>query len=208
MSKIRVVIVDDHAVVRQGFRATLESASDIEVVGEAGDGREAVRVVKAQQPDVVLLDLQIPGASGPELCWQIGDASENSAILILSAFLNPHLLKSCMMGGARGYLLKDAEDLDMAAQVRAAHAGNTIFDPRVADMAATLLRTDDNHIALSRRELQVLKLMAEACTNSEIAETLFISVNTVKGHVKEVLSKLGARNRVEAVTEGRLRNLV
>jgi len=208
VNRIRVALVDDHHVVREGFRATLEHAEDMEIVGEAGEAEEAVSLVARLKPDVVLLDLQVPGASGPELCWRVSEASPESAVVVLTAFLNPHLLKACLLGGIRGYLLKDAAHLDLAAAVRTAHSGDTVFDPRATNMVASFIREANAHDALTRRELQVLRLMSKGLTNKEIGERLFISLNTVKGHVAEIMVKLGSRNRVEATAEARARNLI
>lgn len=208
MNKMRIVLIDDHAVVRHGFRASLEHSPDMEVVGEAGEAEEAVRLVANVKPDVIFLDLQVPGASGPELCWRVAEASPQSAILILTAFLNPDLLRACMLGGARGYLLKTSDVLDLAAAVRDVSTGNAVFDPDVANMLASFFRSVESHEALTRRELQVLRLMSKGLTNKEIAEELFISLNTVKGYVKEIMAKLGSKNRMETVAEARVRNLI
>lgn len=209
MSVIRVMLIDDHEVVRRGLRAALECDPGIEVVGDAGQAQQAIALVSSLKPDVALLDLQLPDASGPQVCWSMAEASPQTAIVILTAFLNPQLLKACLLGGARGYVLKEAENLDLPALVRAAHAGQAVFDPQVAAVFTALISpAGTSSDALTLRELQVLQLMSEGLTNKQIGDRLFLSPSTVKGYVREIMTKLGCQNRVEAVVEGRARNLI
>jgi DNA-binding NarL/FixJ family response regulator len=209
MSQIRVAIVDDHLYVREGVRSLLGKEKGIDIVGEAEDATTGLKLVEELQPDVIILDLQMPGISGAEICWKISSVSPATRILILSAFLNPALLKSCLAAGAKGYLLKDAKGLDIAAAIKTIFQGGTVFDERVNALSREMLSGPIEVIEpLSARELQVLSLLCEASTNQEIAESLTISLNTTKGHVKEIMRKLNCRNRVEVVIKAQEYNLV
>lgn len=208
-SILSIVLVDDHKVVRAGIRTLLETSHDLRVVGEADTGREGVRMVERTRPDVVILDLQMPDMSGVEVCSRISSVAPETKVLILSAFLNAQLLKGCLEAGAAGYLMKDAENLDIVAAVRSIAAGNTVFDRRVDMLEHALGRErHDSFGVLSPRELQVLGLLCRGFTNQEIAEELDMSLNTVKGHVKEIMRKLDCRNRVEVVVWAREHHLI
>ena len=209
MKPIRVVLVDDHWIVRQGLRSVLNGDPAFEVVGEAADGEKALRLVDKQQPDVVLLDLQMPGLGGVEACQRIAKASPRTAILILTAFFDQSLIDACLRAGARGYLLKDVENLRLKAQLRAVVAGHAALDPRAARMLTEYLQqSEPAPNVLTAREFEVLHLMARGLLNREIGAELSITENTVKGHVKEILAKMDARNRVEAVFRARERGLL
>jgi DNA-binding NarL/FixJ family response regulator len=140
MKPIRVVLVDDHWIVRQGLRSVLNGDPAFEVVGEAADGEQALRLVGQQQPDVVLLDLQMPGLSGVEVCQHLAEVSPHTAILILTAFFDQSLIDACLRAGARGYLLKDVENLPLEAQLRAVAEGHAALDPRVARVLTEYLQ--------------------------------------------------------------------
>jgi two-component system response regulator DevR len=200
MNPLRVVLVDDHHIVRQGLRSILEPDPQFEVVGEAGNGADALRIVAEQQPDIVLLDLKLPDMGGVELCQRISEANPQTAVLILTAFIDRGLVDACLRAGARGYLLKDAENLHLQEQLLAVVQGHAALDPRAADVLTDyLLKHKPSPEVLSLRELEVLRLIAQGLTNKEIGAKLYISENTVKGHVKEILTKMNARNRIEAV---------
>ena len=209
MSPLRVVLVDDHHIVRQGLRSILEPDSRFEVVGEAGNGADALRIVAEQQPDIVLLDLKLPDMGGVELCQRISEANPQTAVLILTAFIDRGLVDACLRAGARGYLLKDAENLHLQEQLLAVVQGHAALDPRAADVLTDyLLEHKPSPEVLSLRELEVLRLIAQGLTNKEIGAKLYISENTVKGHVKEILTKMNARNRIEAVLVAKERGLL
>jgi DNA-binding NarL/FixJ family response regulator len=209
MTKIRVALIDDHMLVREGICALLESADDIIVVGEAADYESALAVVAESSPDVILLDLQLPGTSGAELCWQIVQHNPDSAVLILTAFLNPQLLKTCLSAGIRGYLLKDAEKLDIVSAVRTVVSGGTVFDKRVSVLEGELLGEGRFLFdRLTAQELRVIALLGRGLTNAEISEALSITLNTTKGHIREIMRKMDCRNRVEIVVRARENNLI
>ncbi len=207
MKPIRVVLVDDHRIVRQGLRSILDPDPRFEVVGEAANGDEALCVVAEQQPDIVLLDLQLPSMGGVELCHRIVQASPEIAVLILTAFIDRNLVNVVLKAGARGYLLKDAENLRLQERLLSVVEGHTALDPRAADVLADYVRQRPLQ-ALNLREMEILRLIAQGLTNREIGEQLYLSENTIKGYVKTILSKMGARNRIEAVFLARERSLI
>ncbi len=207
MKPIRVVLVDDHRIVRQGLRSILDPDPRFEVVGEAANGDEALCVVAEQQPDIVLLDLQLPSMGGVELCHRIVEASPEIAVLILTAFIDRNLVNVVLKAGARGYLLKDAENLRLQERLLSVVQGHTALDPRAADVLADYVRQRPLQ-ALNLREMEILRLIAQGLTNREIGEQLYLSENTIKGYVKTILSKMGARNRIEAVFLARERSLI
>jgi DNA-binding NarL/FixJ family response regulator len=209
MKPVRLVLVDDHKVVRQGLRFILDPDPRFEVVGEANSGEDALRLVSELKPDAVILDLHLPDAVGAEICRRIVELHPKVAVLVLTAFVDRQLVDACLRAGARGYLLKDAESLHLEEQVLAAVRGQTPLDPRAAGIVTDfLLQHKPAPEDLSLRELEVLQLISHDLTNREIGAKLYISVNTVKQHVKQILAKLGARNRVEAVLKARERNLL
>ena len=209
MNPIRVVLVDDHYIVRQGLRSILDPDPRFEVVGEAGNGVNALRVVTERQPDAVLLDLKLPDMGGVDLCQRIIRACPETAVLILTAFIDHDLVDACLRAGAQGYLLKDAENLHLCEHLIAVVKGHAALDPRAANVLTDYLRQHaPSPDLLSPRELQVLRLIAQGLTNKEIGATLYISENTVKGHVREILAKMNARNRIEAVLLAKERRLV
>ncbi len=207
MNPVRVVLVDDHRIVRQGLRSILDPDPRFEVVGEAANGAEALSVVAEQQPDIVLLDLELPSMGGVELCQRIVQASPEIAVLILTAFIDRNLVNVVLQAGARGYLLKDAENLRLQERLLSVVQGHTALDPRAADVLVENVRRRPAQ-ALNLREMEILRLIAQGLTNREIGDQLYLSENTVKGYVKNILSKMGARNRIEAVFLARERRLI
>jgi two-component system response regulator DevR len=209
MKPVRLALVDDHKIVRQGLRSILDPDPRFEVVGEAGSGEEALRLLPERKPDAVILDLHLPDAAGAELCRRIVELYPKVVVLILTAFVDRQLVDACLRAGARGYLLKDAENLHLEEQVLAAVRGQTPLDPRAAGIVTDfLLEHKPPSEQLSPREMEVLQLIAHDLTNREIGAELYVSVNTVKQHVKRILAKLEARNRVDAVRKARERNLL
>lgn len=209
MNPIRVVLVDNHRLVRQGLRSLLDPDPDFEVVAEAGDGAQGLRAVAEHQPDVVILDIKLDDANGTTLCEPILSASPQTAILILTAFIDRSLVETCLAAGAKGYLLKDTEHLHLKESLRTVVAGHTALDPRAADYLV-------NHVKhrgaspemLTPRELEVLGLIAKGLTNREIAERLYLSQHTIKGYVKEILAKMGVHSRLKAAMLARDRGAI
>jgi len=209
MKPIRVLLVDDHSIVRQGMQSLLEPDTRFEVVGSVSNGEEAVRLVAELAPDVVLLDLQMPGMSGVEVCQEVKQVSPDTEILILTAFFDQSLVDACLRAGARGYLLKDAENLHIQERLLEIVQGHAVLDPRAAGLLADfLVGHDPQPDVLTAREMEVLWEMALGLSNKEIGAKLFIAENTVKGHVKEILAKMGVRNRIEAIGQARERGLL
>jgi DNA-binding NarL/FixJ family response regulator len=209
MNPVRVVIVDDHRIVRQGLRSILDPDSRFEVVGEAANGADALRVTTEQNPDVVLLDLKLPDMSGVELCQRILQVCPDTAVLILTAFIDRNLVNTCLQAGAKGYLLKDAENLHLREQILFVVKGHAALDPRAADVLTEFIRKNEQPPKmLNLREVEILRLIAQGLTNKEIGSQLHLSENTVKGYVKDVMAKLDVHNRIEAVLLAKERGLI
>lgn len=206
---IRVLLVDDHAMIRAGFRTILDAQDGIEVVGEAATGAEAVAAASALQPDVITMDVQMPDMDGIEATRRMAaDPAVAAAIAIVTTFDRDDYLFAALDAGASGFLLKNAAPEDLTAAVRVLAAGDAMLAPevtrRVLERFAAGPASDTGTVPvlaepLTEREAEVLRLMAEACSNAEIAATLFIGEATVKTHVSNILRKLGARDRVQAV---------
>jgi len=199
---ITVLIADDHAVVRSGLRLLLESQDDIEVVEEAGSADEAVRHARLHKPDVVLLDVVMPGRSGIEAVPDILQAAKGAKVLVLSMQDDPRYVREAFAAGASGYVLKEAADVEVVAAVREVAAGGRYVHPAlgarlVAAEAEAASRTADD--PLSEREREVLRLLALGHTNQEIAKMLFISVRTAETHRAHIMQKLGLSSRAELV---------
>jgi DNA-binding NarL/FixJ family response regulator len=199
---IRVLIVDDHAVVREGLRTFLELQDGIEVIGEAPDGEQAVRQVLALSPDVVLMDLMMPGLDGIGAMRQLHQSGSASRVIVLTSFLDDERLMPALAAGAAGYLLKDVEPSELARAVRSACAGEALIDPTVAARLLHQLSAPgpaaDGLERLTRREREVLDLIVTGHSNKRIALALQISEKTVKAHVGRVLAKLGVADRTQA----------
>jgi DNA-binding NarL/FixJ family response regulator len=198
---IAVLIVDDHAVVREGLRAFLELQDGIEVAGEAGDGEEALERALALRPDVILMDLVMPKLDGVGAMRELRARVPGSRVIVLTSFLDDERLLPAIQAGAAGYLLKNAEPAELARAIRAAQAGETIIDPTVASRLVQAIadgRRSTAERSLTRREREVLELIARGRSNKRIAFELGISEKTVKTHVGHVLAKLGVSDRTQA----------
>jgi NarL family two-component system response regulator LiaR len=200
---VTVLLVDDHALVRGGVRAYLDTQPDIEVVGEAGSGAEAVRQAETLVPDVVLMDLVMPGMDGIEATQRVRQVSPRSQVVVLTSFHEDSHIFPALKAGALSYLLKDAGPEEVAAAVRAAARGEVTIHPSIAARLVRQVRGVEDQPAnpyteLTEREEQVLRLIAEGRSNAEIAAELVISEKTVKGHVGNVLSKLHLADRTQA----------
>ena len=204
MSPLRVVIADDQPMMRAGFKAVLEATGDIEVVGEAGNGEEAVQVVTERAPDVVLMDIRMPVMDGIEATRRL----PRQKVLILTTFGVDDYIIAALRAGASGFLLKDAPTAKVVEAVRAVAAGDAVLSPAVTRqlldqvgrrLPAAVSQEPEGLAQLTEREREVLRMLAAGLTNAEIAAALVVSETTVKSHVSNLLGKLGLRDRVQAV---------
>jgi DNA-binding NarL/FixJ family response regulator len=209
-ARIRILIVDDHHVVRHGLRQLLEREPDMEVVGEAGSGTEAVRVATEQQPDVVLLDVKLDDLDGPEVCRRIGSAAPGTAVVMLTSYLQDAVILRSLAAGAKGYLIKDVELHEVKRTIRAVHRGHSVLDPKVASrviakaMAPGGKATNGkavSQVALSETDLAILRHLAKGLTNKEIGAQVHLSAYTIKDHLEKIGTALAVRSRTEIVAE-------
>ena len=194
--KISVLLVDDHALVRQGFRRLLEDETDIVVVGEAGDGLDAVKLAQQLNPSVIVMDCALPGISGLVAARRILETSPDAAILMLSMHSEETWVRQALDAGARGYILKSAMELELPVAIRKVAAGETVLDPAVSRPAALKGERD---AALTPRELEVLQLIVEGKSNKEIADQLHLSANTIAVHRANIMDALGIHKTAELV---------
>jgi DNA-binding NarL/FixJ family response regulator len=204
---IRVVLVDDHAILRQGLARLLQDEPDIDVVGEAGNGLEAVAVVRALAPDIVVMEVVLPRLNGMEAAKQIKQSNPATAILVLTAYDDDRYVLGLLEAGAAGYLLKSATAREVVHAVRAVHAGEAVFHPAVAGRLlsraarpARVVFAHGNEL-LTDREVEVLRCAAKGLSNKEIAGQLVLSVPTVKAHLVNIFNKMGVGSRTEAVMQ-------
>ena len=202
---IRVLLVDDHPVVRAGLTAVLNTSDDIDVVAQAGTGREALEVLSSTEVDVVVSDIQMPQMNGVELTAELGKTG-GPPVLILTTFDTENLIVAAMNAGAQGYLLKDAPPEELARAVRAVNEGRPVMSDQVT--VALTRRLTQPRTSLSARELEILQAVAAGHTNKEIAQELFISQATVKTHLVHIFDKLGVDNRTSAVAKAREQQLI
>ena len=205
METLTIVIADDHQFFRDGVRALLDAQADMECVGEAATGQEVIRLSAELQPDVVLMDVQMPGMSGVEATRQIVRSSPQIRVLVVTMFEDDHLVFAAMRAGARGYLLKGTRHEDMVRAIRAVGSGDAIFSPAIAsklvDYFATLQPSSPTQVFpdLSSREREILALLAQGYKNAEIADRLVISPKTVRNYVSNIISKLQVADRAQAI---------
>ena len=202
-----MLIVDDHAVVREGSRQLLEQDDLLDVVGEAGNGADAVRSAGVLYPDVVLMDLALPDMTGVEAARRIRDISPETKIVVLSAYDDQDYVVAAMDVGAAAYLLKTVRGKEVIDAIHAVQQGQVILHPSVAEkLRRSMRKTDSDEPVLSPREMQILRLAAEGRHNRDIANSLSISVRTVEGHLSHILMKLDVTSRTEAVVYGAARH--
>ena len=199
-SQIRVLVVDDHKVVRKGLRTFIAVHDDLDLVGEAGNGEEAIEQCTALHPDVVLMDLKMPVMDGPTAIGHIRERFPEIKIVALTSFDDDTMAQRALTAGAISYLFKDVEEDELMSAIRFAHRGRGMIAPEAMQaLVAHSLNDDDYSVGLTVREQEALELVARGMTNPEIADRLMISVSTVNFHVHNVLDKLGAKTRTEAV---------
>jgi DNA-binding NarL/FixJ family response regulator len=194
--KITVLLVDDHGLVRRGFRRMLEDEPDMEVVGEAGSGEDSIKLAKELHPQVVVMDCALPGMNGLQATRQIIEDSPRTAVLMLSMHTESTWVRQAVEAGARGYVLKNAMDLELGAAIRKVAAGETVFDPQVEQQP--VLKGERNS-ALTQRELEVLQMIVDGKSNKEIAAVLDLSANTIAVHRANIMNSLGIHKTAELV---------
>ena len=205
---IRVLLVDDHALLRAGMARLLDLADDVTVVGSAGSGAEALEVAAELQPDVVLMDLSMPGMSGVEATRRLLAVRPDTAVVVLTSFADPDLVVDALDAGAVGYLLKDAEPDGLVGAVRSAARGESPLDPRAARVVLTSRSRPAPASVLSGREKEVLVLVAEGLANKQIARALGIAERTVKAHLTSIFNQIGVTDRTSAALWAHRRGLV
>jgi DNA-binding NarL/FixJ family response regulator len=210
-AKIRILVADDHPMLREGLVSVLSTQPDLEVIGEATDGSETVRLAERLEPDVILLDLEMPGLDGVAALEKLRDAGSGARTIVFTAYDTDERILGALRAGARGYLLKGASRTEIFDAIRTVHSGGSLLGPVVTTRLLEHVERGDEQERpnnLTPRELEVLALLTRGRKNSEIADTLFISERTVKFHVSSILGKLGAENRTEAVRVAVRRGLV
>jgi two-component system response regulator DevR len=204
MAKQRIILVDDHEVVRLGLKSLLERHPQFEVVGEAASARDALEQVAAMEPDVVVMDIRLPGTSGIEACEQIVDQHPNTKVIMLTSYAEDEMLFSAIRAGASGYVLKQIASEELVKAIEAVGRGEALLDPAVTqrvfqEVRRAVKEEEASAFAhLSQQEKHVLLLVSEGKTNREIAKNLFLGEGTVRNYVSSILSKLGVNNRAEA----------
>jgi DNA-binding NarL/FixJ family response regulator len=209
---IRVVLGDDHTLVREGLRRSMETADGIEVVGEASNGADMVRLAREARPDVVVLDIRMPEMDGIEAARRITMELHSTRVVMLTAYDDRHFVVEAVRAGARGYVLKSKDAEHLLEAVRLVHEGHMVIDPELvvalADELSVAKTRDVGAEALTEREVEVLQLLAFGYTNRDIAKRLYISPDTVKTHLEHIYQKLGASDRTAAVAEAFRRRLI
>ena len=194
--KITVLLVDDHSLVRRGFRRMLEDEADMKVVGEAGSGEDSIKLARELRPQVVVMDCALPGMNGLQATRQILEDSPGTAILMLSMHTEDTWVRQAIDAGAKGYVLKNALDLELGSAIRKVAAGETVFDPKVEQRSAL---KGERNAGLTQRELEVLKMIVDGKSNKEIATELGLSANTVAVHRANIMNTLGIHKTAELV---------
>ncbi|GAA3815864.1 MULTISPECIES: response regulator transcription factor [Amycolatopsis] len=208
---LKIVLVDDHAIVRQGLRSILEREEDITVIGEAATAAEARAVVERTRPDIVLLDLKLSTGSdteGLEICSELTARYPDLGVLVLTTFLDDALVVEAIHRGARGYVIKDVDTTGLVSSIRAVARNESAFDSRSASAMVRSIRTAPEEPVLTSREQGVLELLARGLSNRDIGSRLFISETTVKFHVRNIMRKIDASSRAEVVYEASKRGLI
>jgi two-component system, NarL family, response regulator DevR len=219
VSKIRIVVVDDHEVVRHGLRLSLELEPDLAVVGEARTGEEAIRIARESRPDVVLLDVRLEGADGPEVCRRIIDVAPRTAVIMLTNYLQDGFVLRSLMAGAKGYVIKDAQLSELKKMIRSVYRGGAVLDPKVTGQVISTAKLSGEVslgrpgsawqvTALSETDLAILKHLSEGLTDKQIAGRVHLSPHTVKDHLEKIRTVLDVGSRTEIVATALRRGLV
>jgi DNA-binding NarL/FixJ family response regulator len=209
MDALRVLIADDHPLFRKGMRALLTATPEIEVVGEAATGQETIELAATLQPEVIIMDLQMPGVNGIEATRQILQVSPHIRILVVTLFEDDEFVFTALRAGARGYILKDAKEEEMVRAIRAVGGGEAIFSPAIATRLMEFFATPRTGVskeifpALTEREREILQLIARGASNNDIATTLMLSVKTVSNYASNIFSKLQVADRAQAIIRAR-----
>ena len=208
-AKIRILVADDHPMLREGLVSVLETQQDLEVVGEASDGEEALSLAESLSPDVILLDLEMPNLDGVGTLERLTENDSTARTLVFTAYDNDERILGALRAGAKGYMLKGASRQQLFDAIHTVHEGGSLLGPAVTDRLLESMRRNEAHIEdLTPRELEVLSLVATGLTNAEISAKLFITERTVKFHVSSIMHKLGAQNRTEASRIGNRLGLI
>ena len=215
MSTIRIVIVDDHEVVRHGLRLSLELEADMQVIGEARTGLEAVKLALDKRPDVMLLDVRLEDIDGSEVCRKVHEAAPRIAIVMLSNYTHDAMVLRSLVAGAKGYVIKDVELAELKRMIRTVHRGNAVLDPRIATSVIASATNGSASAApavpsasLNDTDLVILRHVAKGLTNREVAGLVHLSPHTIKDRLKRISDILGVRSRTELVVEGLRRGLI
>jgi DNA-binding NarL/FixJ family response regulator len=216
MTQIRVVVVDDHAVVRHGLRLLLESEPDMVVAGEASSGAEAVQIARETRPDVMVLDVRLGDLDGPEVCRRVLLASPETAVVMLTNYQHDDLVLRSLLAGAKGYVIKDVQLDELRNVIRSVHRGDSVLDPKVtAQLVSTVVGAGGRGpgrraptATLSETDLSIIRYLSVGLTNKEISTRVHLSPHTVKDHIEKICAVLGVRSRVEVVAEALRRGLI
>ena len=202
---ISLLIIDDHEMVREGLKAMLLTEPDFAIVGDASNAEQALELLERVHPDIILLDVRLPGVSGIEICRIVTERYPETAVIFLTTFTDENLVAQCIQAGARGFIVKDIERFDLKRAIRAVARGEAAIDTKAAVAVLAQLRrvppTSNEPLPepLSSQQIVILRLVAQGLSSREIATQLYLSENTVKGYVQEILHRLGVKNRTEAV---------
>lgn len=203
MSKITILIVDDHEVVRRGIRALLSEEEDFQVIGEAENGEQGLDMLRELKPDLALIDIRMKGMSGSTLCRLARQEGLETMLVILTSYADEELVQTCLQLGVQGYILKDIHGFDLVQSIRSIMEGESILAPQATSVAMRWIQDSTKRTAnsktLSLRDIEILQLMAEGLTNREIGQKLYLSENTIKTYVLDIFRHLEVKNRIEAV---------
>ena len=202
---IRLLIIDDHEMVREGLKAILTAEPDFDIVGDAANAEQAYELIQRLHPDVILLDIRLPEISGIEICQTVAERYPDIAVIIVTTFTDETLIAQCIQAGARGFIVKDIERFDLKRSIRAVARGEAAIDSKAAVAVLAQLRRSPqveqvgSSEQLSAQQIVILRMVAQGLSSREIATQLYLSENTVKGYVQEILHRLNVKNRTEAV---------